>query len=141
MDTELIRIFSDARLRLTTPRITIFNALKESESPLSTAQLIHLCPEVDKVSVYRTIALFTSLNIITTVTHGWKQSYELASPFLPHHHHMLCQKCGKVIELQSASIEALVKSLSQQSSFTPTSHHFEIHGVCKICTNAPGKII
>lgn len=141
MDTELIRIFSDAKLRLTTPRITIFNALKESGSPLSTAELIKLCPDVDKVSVYRTIALFTSLNIITTVTHGWKQSYELASPFLPHHHHMLCQKCGNVIELQSASIEALVKSLSQQSSFTPTSHHFEIHGICEICTNTPRQII
>lgn len=141
MDTELIRIFSDAKLRLTTPRITIFNALKESESPLSTARLIQLCPEVDKVSVYRTIALFTSLNIITTVTHGWKQSYELAAPFLPHHHHMLCQKCGNVIELQSASIEALVKSLSHQSSFTPTSHHFEIHGTCEKCINTPSSAV
>lgn len=141
MDTELIRIFSDAKLRLTAPRIRIFNTLKASESPLSTAELIHLCPEVDKVSVYRTIALFTSLNIITTVTHGWKRSYELASPFLPHHHHLICQKCGDVTELQSDSIEALVKSLSQHSSFTPTSHHFEIHGICEICTNTPGKII
>lgn len=138
MDTELTRIFSNAGLRLTTPRTVIFNALKEAEAPLTTAELIRHCPEVDKVSVYRTVALFTSLGIITTVTHGWKHSYELASPFLPHHHHMLCQKCGAVIELQSASIEAVVNDLSRQHSFTPTGHHFEVVGVCGECARAEG---
>jgi len=135
MDTELARIFLKAKLRLTAPRIAIFTALKESNTPLSTSQIIRLCPGVDKVSVYRTIKLFGSLNIVTTVTHGWKQSYELASPFHPHHHHIVCEKCGDVIELQSPSIEALIRKFAEQHSFTPTSHHFEIHGVCEKCSS------
>jgi len=134
MDTELARIFSKAKLRLTSPRAAIFNALKESGSPLSTSQIIKLCPEIDKVSVYRTIKLFDSLNIVTIVTHGWKQSYELSSPFHPHHHHIVCEKCGDVIELQSPSIETLVQKLAAQHAFTSTSHHFEIHGTCDKCS-------
>jgi len=135
MDTELVRIFSKAKLRLTTPRIAIFNALKESSTPLSTSQIIRLCPGVDKVSVYRTIKLFGSLNIVTIVTHGWKQSYELSSPFHPHHHHIVCERCGDVIKLQSPSIEALIHKFAKQHAFTPTSHHFEIHGVCEKCAS------
>lgn len=135
MDTELVRIFSEAKLRLTTPRIVIFNTLKDAKKPLSTAQIIKLCPHIDKVSVYRTIKLFSSLNIVTIVTRGWKQSYELASPFQPHHHHIVCQECGDVIELQSLSIETLVRSLAKQHNFISTSHHFEIHGVCEKCSS------
>jgi Fe2+ or Zn2+ uptake regulation protein len=134
MDTELVRIFSEAKLRLTTPRIAIFNTLKESGVPLSTAQIIKLCPEIDKVSVYRTIKLFDTLNIVTIVTHGWKPSYELSPPFHPHHHHIVCDKCGDVIELQSPSIETLIHKLAKQHAFMPTSHHFEIHGVCDKCS-------
>lgn len=134
MDTELVRIFHEAKLRLTLPRVAIFAVLKNSSSPLSVSQIIKQCPEVDKVSVYRTIKLFTSLNIVSVVTHGWKQSYELSSPFLPHHHHMVCEKCGDVIELQSSSIEALIQKFSKHYAFTPTSHHFEINGVCEKCT-------
>lgn len=133
MDTELVRIFSQAKLRLTTPRIVIFNALKESDAPLSTAEIIRRCPAIDKVSVYRTIKLFESLNIVTVVTHGWKQSYELSPPFHPHHHHIVCENCGDVTELQSPSIERLVDTLSKQYTFMPTSHHFEIHGICNKC--------
>lgn len=134
MDTDLARIFSQAKLRLTTPRKAIFNALKESNTPLSTAQIIKLCPGIDKVSVYRTIKLFTSLAIVTIVVHGWKQSYELSSPFQPHHHHIVCEKCGDVIKLQSPTIEALIQKLAKQHNFTPTSHHFEIRGVCAKCS-------
>jgi Fe2+ or Zn2+ uptake regulation protein len=135
MDTELVRIFSKAHLRLTTPRVAVFDTLKESDTPLSTAQIIKLRPDLDKVSVYRTIKLFVSLNIVSIVTHGWKQSYELSSPFQPHHHHMVCEECSKVIELQSSSIEALVQSLARQHAFRPTSHHFEIYGTCETCSS------
>jgi Fe2+ or Zn2+ uptake regulation protein len=133
MDTELIRIFADSSLRLTASRIAIFTALRNAGTPLSTAQIIKRCPEIDKVSVYRTIKLFSSLHIVTVVTHGWKQSYELASPFHPHHHHIVCDACGKVVELQSPSIESLFQKLAKEHAFMPTSHHFEIRGMCGKC--------
>ncbi len=133
MDAELTHIFSNAKLRLTTPRIAIFNALKESDTPLSTTELIAACPDIDKVSVYRTVKLFESLSIVSPIARGWKQLYELSAPFQPHHHHMVCEKCGSVVDLQSSAIENLVQNLSKQYSFSSTSHHFEIQGVCRNC--------
>ncbi|MFZ1250223.1 MAG: Fur family transcriptional regulator [Candidatus Microsaccharimonas sp.] len=135
MNSELVSIFSQLGLRLTSPRVVIFTTLKDSPTPLSITQIITLCPEIDKVSVYRTIKLFTSLNIVATITNGWKYSYELSSPFQPHHHHIVCVKCAKVGELQSEIVESLVHKLAKQHSFRPTFHHFEIQGICKDCQN------
>jgi len=135
METELARIFSKANLRLTTPRIAIFTALKESDNPLTTTEIIAACPDIDKVSVYRTIKLFTTLNVVTPITRGWKQLYELSAPFHPHHHHMTCTVCGSVVDIKSPQIETLVQKISEQYSFIPSSHHFEMQGICQSCSH------
>lgn len=133
MNSYLSAIFAAAKFRLTTQRVEVFNTLKQAESPLSVVQIIERCTSLDKVSVYRTIRLFSELHIITTITHGWKQSYELAAPFKPHHHHMRCSNCNKVIEVQSNKIESLINEVSNEHDFKPLSHHFEIVGLCVVC--------
>ena len=133
MQSDLVDIFANAGLRLTKQRIDIFKTLKGADTPLSIVQIAAACPAVDKVSAYRTMRLFAELGIATTVTRGWKQSYELSAPFAPHHHHMVCSNCGDVIELKSEKIEALVREVSSTHGFTPSSHHFEVSGLCRQC--------
>ena len=133
MNNDLQNIFASAHLRLTQPRIEIFNMLAGTNSPMTIVDVINACSSVDKVSVYRTIKLFSELNIITTITHGWKQSYELNSPFIPHHHHMVCTDCGSLTEIHSDRVEKLINEISEEYQFTPSSHHFEVSGVCAKC--------
>lgn len=134
MNTELSALFAKANLRLTTQRVALFNSLKSAQSPMSVVDLIKANPAIDKVSIYRTVRLFAELDIITIVTRGWKQSYELSAPFAPHHHHMVCSSCGRVIELQSKAIEKLVRDVTVKHNFTAISHHFEVNGLCLDCT-------
>ena len=133
MNSVLATIFANAQLRLTSPRTEIFNALKASNSPMTIVDLVKACPSIDKVSVYRTIKLFSDLNITSTITHGWKQSYELSAPFIPHHHHMVCTTCGSLTELQSDKVENVINEIAKQYNFSPSSHHFEVSGVCGAC--------
>lgn len=134
MQEELKTVFSQSGLRLTKPRITIFNFLHGSDDPVSIVEIVKACPTVDKVSVYRTIGLFSELRVISTVLQGWKQLYELASPFKPHHHHLVCDQCGKLTEIHSQKVESLITDLAQKFSFTPSGHHFEITGLCRDCS-------
>jgi len=133
MDKELSNIFNDTGHRLTQPRMAVFNFIKSSDLPLSIADIVRLNPAMDKVSIYRTISLFKKLHIVVAVNNGWKQLYELASPFNPHHHHLVCTKCGKLTEIHSKKLESMVEELTSENDFHPVSHHFEINGLCSNC--------
>lgn len=137
MDTSVRQLFSDKHLRLTKPRIAVFSALKTAAQPLSIVEIIALCPTADATSVYRTINLLMKLSVVTAVSHGWKQRYELAAPFKPHHHHLHCVSCHSHTELHSKHLETLISAISKENHFTPQQHHFEISGLCEQCQTHP----
>ena len=116
MDSQLATLLSEHHLRLTTPRRQIFGELTRAHEPLSIVQLTKLLPDADRVSIYRTIELFTRLGITTAVNYGWKQRYELASPLKPHHP---AQDTLKYIQ-------STLKHLSRPSVKNKTSHHVTI---------------
>lgn len=137
MKDDFAQIAQLHSLRLTNARLTVFAALRDSRGPVSAAELVVLCPQIDPASVYRTITLFVQLELVSTVTRGWKPLYELAAPFAPHHHHMVCDKCGRTIEIRSEAIEGLILHLAEQHSFTVQQHHFELTGLCEDCRTTP----
>jgi Fur family transcriptional regulator, ferric uptake regulator len=120
-------------LRLTTPRKLLFETLKKATAPLSQSELATANPTIDRVSVYRTIELFMRLGIVTSVPHGWKQRYELAAPFRPHHHHLFCTVCGEADEIQSEKLERIIHIIADEQKFSVIGHMFEVTGICSKC--------
>lgn len=133
MDSDIMNTLSTHQLRITQPRQLVIEALSRATAPLSTAEIIQVCSSVDRVSVYRTLELFRSLGIVTTISHGWKHAYELADPYRPHHHHVRCEVCGRVIDIESDQLEALIDSVAKKHGITVSRHTFEIVGRCKTC--------
>jgi len=131
---ELETVFAREGLRLTAPRKAVFDALYSAHQPLMIKDIIQACPATDRVSIYRTLERFTSLGIAEIVPLGWKQRYELTSPFKPHHHHLYCTSCGKLIDLHSQKLELLVAAIARQYDFKPAEHKFEVSGTCTDCT-------
>lgn len=136
MHPELNKIFASHGLRLTKPRQTVFDILHASDTPLAISRIAKQAKEIDRVSVYRTIELFVELNIAEPVPVGWKQRYELTSPFQPHHHHLYCVKCGQLTDIHSKTLEQLVAAITAKYNFTPQEHKFEISGLCQQCRDA-----
>ena len=133
MDSELIALFADHHLRVTAPRVAILKIFKNATALLSPIEIAKTNPTIDKVSIYRTIEVFEKIGLITSVTHGWKQRYELAAPFRPHHHHLLCNNCGTIEEIQSEKLEKMIHILADEQGFEVTGHTFEINGLCRQC--------
>lgn len=119
--------------RITRPRLEVYELIKKHDRPMSIAELCKLSDGIDRTSVYRVLQLFRELTIVVSVPFGWKQKYELADPFAPHHHHMYCESCGAIKAVDSEKIEQLVEQLARSEGFTPESHHFEIKGKCQAC--------
>lgn len=133
MERELEVIFAKQQLRLTRPRQVIFDVMHSNDTPLSIAALAQLCPSVERTSVYRTVELFVQLGIAEAVPHGWKQQYELTSPFKSHHHHLSCTTCGRIIDIHSKKFELLIASIAQQNDFIARDHTLEVRGLCSRC--------
>ncbi len=125
----------DVHQSITKPRQAVFDALQHHQS-LTTAQLIAACPDVDRASVYRTVDLFETLDIVKRIPNGWKYRLELGEAFLEHHHHATCRICGASIALpENPALEKTMQELAARRSFTLESHQIELVGICEACTS------
>lgn len=132
--TTIQSILSEQSLRVTKPRVAVFEALERASEPVSLRSLVEALPGIDRVSIYRTLELFEQLRIITVVHIGWKKRYELAAAHQQHHHHhLVCTQCGSITEINSERLEDVIYTLTGSHGFTPTGHTFEITGICNTC--------
>ena len=126
-------LFKQHNLRLTKPRQQVFDALQKSDVPLTISDIAKKCKDINRTSVYRALVAFNDLKIINVVHVGWKNYYELAEPFIPHHHHLYCIRCQNAIPIQTPELEQLINYLSRKYSFLVIDHHFELEGICQKC--------
>jgi Fur family ferric uptake transcriptional regulator len=86
-----------------------------------------------RATIYRTLDLLVESGIIRRVDLGHGHShYELILDH-PHHEHMICIKCGKVIEFSDQKIEKALNRLCKNKGFEQTTHRLQIFGYCRSC--------
>ncbi len=120
-------------LSVTKPRLMILELLSKSKEPLTMQEIVHKIPEVHFVSVYRSVDIMSKHRLLKQVAIGFKTKYELSDDFKPHHHHAVCQSCGKSKPIHSKKIEALMRDITLKAGLLPTGHDFEVYGLCKRC--------
>lgn len=120
--------------RITSPRLTIFNALLR-KSPIRPTELVELLRgyAIDPATTYRNVNLFRELNIIRDIVAGGQRLIELSDDYESHHHHFWCRQCGKLIDFDSPDIEKSLNGAITLLGGVITSHHVEISGLCKDC--------
>ncbi len=120
---------------LTRTRQLVFDLLRDQEPQSMQVLASRASPEVDRATVYRTIELFEKLGIVHRLNIGWKYRIELSDLFSAHHHHMHCEKCGKIIDLPAnVMLEKMIDTVAQKNNFSPRGHSLEIYGLCPVCS-------
>lgn len=123
---------------LTQQRQQLFDLLQKQE-PLTMQQLVQRTKQIDRASVYRSVALFERLGIINRLYAGWKYKIELSDVFTAHHHHLTCLRCHTIIPINAQKMEQLITQVANEQHFVPTNHQIEIQGYCAVCQYAsPG---
>lgn len=135
MHQDFESILRKAGQSITKPRQAVFDTLAHADEPLKNGEIAKRTPQVDRASVYRTLELFTKLGITTTTIRGWTPFTELAEPFKPHHHHILCEKCGRVEEIASDTLEDVLSLIATRHEFMLKTHTVELNGICAVCKN------
>ncbi len=89
--------------------------------------------KVSKASIYRTLPLLLESGLIEQVERNDKHAHYEHTFGHGHHDHLICLKCGKVIEVFSPKLEALQEELCKEHKFDGIKHTLEIKGVCRNC--------
>lgn len=105
----------------------------DARDALTITQIIEKLPDVDMVSVYRTIQLFEKTGIVHRVLSGLKSKFELSEAFSPHHHHFVCNNCGAAQAIYSQNLEESLHALETQYGFELRQHSVELSGYCQAC--------
>jgi Fur family ferric uptake transcriptional regulator len=88
-------------------------------------------PSVGLATVYRTVKLMEDAGLAES--HQFGQSgqtlYEISRDG-EHHDHIICEKCGFILEFESEELEALQDVIAKRYGFRITNHRHEIFGLC-----------
>ena len=134
MNEQLASTLKQAGYSVTKPRQAVFSAL-QSGKPRGMRELtLDLSSVIDRASIYRTVELFEKLGVVVRVQSGWKYKIELSDAFLPHHHHLTCTGCGKIISFDEPNgLEDVLQTIALEHGFAAKDHSLEISGLCSDC--------
>lgn len=90
-------------------------------------------PTVSKATVYRTLALLKESSVLEEQDFGdGKKLYE-RSQGRKHHDHLICIRCGNIIEFENEAIETLQDSEAKKHNFKIVYHSLKLFGFCQNC--------
>jgi Fur family ferric uptake transcriptional regulator len=88
---------------------------------------------LSRATIYRTLPLLVESKLIReTLRCQSKISYEHIFGH-GHHDHLLCIKCGKVIEFKEERMERIQEAICKKYGFRAVEHRLGIRGYCRKC--------
>ena len=135
-DGDLISQLSEQGYRLTPQRMLVLSAIANSDHHISAeeiyAQVVAKYPYVNISTVYRTLDLLKRLDLVTeTDLGGGRVRYHPVDK--GHHHHLVCQECGAIIDLDESVLSSLQSHLLREYKFSADLRHLAIFGRCANC--------
>jgi Fur family ferric uptake transcriptional regulator len=119
--------------RITRQRTAVLEALRRAPEPLS-AKDIHegLGHSVGLATVYRALQGLVDAGRVDVFRRGTGEAlFRLCNPV--HHHHLVCDRCGRVVEIDTCEVELWASRVAHRHGFIITDHQADVFGVCAAC--------
>src|ERR1051326_7079520 len=123
-------------LRVTAQRRVIIDTAFGTQQHFTAEQLLAWSRQrdrsVSRATVYRTLPLLTESGLVREMDFG--KAYKFYDPNYaehPHHNHIICQDCEKIVEFESEKIEKLENEISQRLGFSVKTHRLQITASCE----------
>jgi len=123
----------DRRLNTTSQREAIVEQFLRTRDHISIDELLTKVrkrhPKVGYATVYRTLKLLVDSGLAVERQFGDGQArYEVVGD---HHDHLICVKCGLILEFEDDEIERLQDKIAQRlGGFTVIRHRHELYALC-----------
>lgn len=88
---------------------------------------------LSRASVYRTLGLLLDSGLVRRVEFGTGSGHYEHTAGHPHHDHMVCTKCGRVLDFRDERLEEEKDRVCSDRGFRALRHNLEIFGFCPHC--------
>ena len=134
-DIHFARVLREAGFRATFGRLALLEALEKAKRPVTVGELAReLRKHLDQVTAYRALEAFEEKGIVRRIDLGHDHAhYELTEG--KHHHHVVCDSCGKMEDVEVAEKDIEHAALRTARDFKSIrAHSLEFFGMCRACT-------
>ncbi|MGB5506536.1 MAG: transcriptional repressor [Sulfurovum sp.] len=135
---EFQTLLKENSLKFTKQRELVLKFLYENDGHFTPEDIYTLLkdqyPDVNIgiATVYRTLTLLETSHIASSISFGVQgKKYEIG--LKKHHDHLICTKCGAIIEFFDETIEKRQEEIAKKFNFQMTDHTMKIIGLCEKC--------
>lgn len=90
---------------------------------------------ISRATVYRTLSELVKAGLLRRLEIGPRTVYDHDYGY-PQHEHLVCEACGKMIEVQHPGIEAALRQVVADHQFRADGYSLVVRGSCKECNAA-----
>ena len=131
---ELVRRCRESGLNVTPQRLAVYRALLESDdhpSPETLYQRVRkTMPTLSLATIYKALEALERLGVVEQVaTSSDTKRFDANDE---HHHHLVCTRCQKVVDLYDERFDALAAP-RQLAGFVVQTLSVQVKGVCASC--------
>ncbi len=135
---ELKKIVKQKGLKYTEQREIVLNIMLHANAHLTAEEVYNLVKEnypesnIGIATVYRALSFLEEVDLISSIAFGADgKKYE--SNDKSHHDHLICTKCGKIVEFFDKDIEDRQDRIAHENDFEITGHSMQLYGLCSSC--------
>jgi Fur family ferric uptake transcriptional regulator len=89
---------------------------------------------VSRASIYRILELLYELGLVQRLEFGHGVAhYEVIDPSGEHHHHIVCEACGKLTPFDDRDVERSLARLADRLNVAVHDHDVVLRGACARC--------
>src|SRR5229473_2840097 len=129
--------------RLTRERETVVDEVFASHEHFDTDQVVNRLStrtdgrRVSRATVYRTLDDMVLAGLLRKVARSHNREVYEHDYGYPQHDHLICSKCGTLIEFENAPFSRILDAVATEHGFRMVGHRLEVYGLCAECSRAP----
>jgi Fur family ferric uptake transcriptional regulator/Fur family peroxide stress response transcriptional regulator len=125
-------------LELTKQRESVLRVIRGSDKHLTANEVFddarRLLPGISFATVYNSLRYLKEEGLIGEIRFG--MGAKLYDRKLTRHDHAICNKCGKLVDLELLLPDGLIEEATNRSKFEAVSIELTLRGLCPECSKS-----
>ena len=137
----VIQRLHGANQRVTRNREALVEILSDASRPMTLPEILKERPTLAQSSAYRNLLALEQANVVRRVG-GVDEfaRFELAEDLTEHHHHLICDRCGAVEDVDAppgleSAVDKAVAEIEVSHGFLVRHHRVDLVGTCATCAS------
>jgi Fur family ferric uptake transcriptional regulator len=127
-----------AGYRLTRPRRQVAELIADRDDHFTASDLMADARRrgmaIGRATVFRSLEKLSALGQLERVRlPTGEQAYVACRPPDAHHHHVVCGRCGRSVEVAGCTIGSMTDEIRRRTGYDVATHHVELFGTCPEC--------